>query len=158
MNKETSIAAVSSLWLRHQDAAEHYQKAQELAKDQGMKEWFESLAAYRSQLAEACRDFLESLPPIPSTPNRKIVSGASERWSDLKEALLLNNRTKVTSICRDSELEDYNALKESLNIHGLPVGVEDFLDRQGKVMLDVQPKVERMNVIPALSKNSFQTK
>ncbi len=155
MNKESSISAVSSLWLRHKDAADYYQKAQELTDDQGMKEWFESLVAYRKRLASACESFIHDLPPVPFTPNKKILSGLANHWDVLKEALLHNNQSKITSICRESELEDYNALKESLKINGLPAGVKDFLDQHGKIMLEVQPKIERMNVVPSLRKNTF---
>lgn len=155
MNKESSISAVSSLWLRHKDAAQYYQKALDLTEDKSLRQWLESLVAYRRHLAERCEAFIEDLPPVPFTPNKKIVSGLNSRWDEIKEALIKENRSKITSLCRDGEREDYEALKESLRINSLPLGVEEFLDQQGKIMLQIQPKVERMNLIPSLSDNTF---
>jgi hypothetical protein len=151
MNKESSIAAISSLWLRHKDAANQYRKAMALASEEGLKNWFRTLVDYRESLEKDCQDMLQALPPVPFTPNKNINSGLSENWVEIKEALLLENYSKLTSVCWNAEQKDYEALKKSLKIANLPEGIANFLDKQGKSMLQMQRKVERMNTVPNLN-------
>jgi hypothetical protein len=155
MNKESSIAAISSLWLRHKDAANQYRKALALAGEEGLKSWFTTLVKYREDLEKDCRDMLKTLPPVPFTPNKNITSGLNKKWAEIKEALLLENYSKLTSACWEAEQYDYEALKESLKIASLPDGIAAFLDKQGKSMLRMQRKVERMSTIPNLSENTL---
>lgn len=153
MNKESSIAAVSSLWLRHKDAAQQYRKALALTDENGVKSWLKSLADYRENLENDCQAMLENLPPVPFTPNKNITSSLNKHWPRIKDALLLENYSKLTSICWEAERQDYEALKKSLKIDNLPEGIHDFLDNQGKNMLQMQRKVERMKTVPDLNEN-----
>lgn len=154
MNKESSIAAISSLWLRHKDAAYQYQKAVALSNEDGLKSWLKSLANYREGLEKDCKAMLETLPPVPFTPNKNISSSLNKHRAQIKEALMLENYSKLTSICWEAERQDYEALKKSLKIESLPEGIQEFLDAQGKKMLQMQRKVERMKTVPDLNKNN----
>ncbi len=148
MNKESSIAAVSSLWLRHKDAANQYRKAFALAERSGIERWLEKLIAYREDLEQDCREMLETLPPVPVTPNKNITSALNGKWAQIKDALLMKNYSKLISICWEAEQIDYHALKKSLDIENLPKGIYYFLDNQGEKMLSMQRKVERMHTVP----------
>lgn len=137
------------MWLRHKDAANQYRKTLALSTDESMNKWLNDMIAYREALEKDCREFLETLPPVPFTPNRNIASALSNHWKDLKEALLLENYSKLTSIFKNAEIKDYEALKESLKIKSLPDGIKHFLSDQSRRMLEVQRKVERLDTVPA---------
>jgi uncharacterized protein (TIGR02284 family) len=78
-----------------------------------------------------------------------------EHWGDFREALLLNNKSKVVEFCEDSEKKISRAYREAVAQTGVPKDINEFLNKQLQHILEVRRKVERMETVPMLHDNDF---
>ncbi len=155
MNKESTISILTTLAQRHEDAAQKYREAAAIVSDEELNDYLESLADYRQELYEEAREWLESMPPSPVPASKRIRSYLHEHWGDFREVLLLNNRPKITDFCNKSETAISDYYRESLAQSGIPVSINEELEKQHQHILEVKRKVERMETVPTMRNSSF---
>jgi uncharacterized protein (TIGR02284 family) len=151
----SGIALVSNLMMRNKDAEERYREAAAVATDESLVQYLESLARYRNSLYEPLFEWMNALPPTPMPISKQSRSYLYEHWGDFREALLLNNKSKVVEFCEDSEKKISRAYREAVAQTGMPKDINEFLNKQLQHILEVRRKVERMETVPMLHDNDF---
>ncbi len=151
MKTEMVYVILYTLLQRHERAAEYYNKASDLAKSDDLAGLLKSLAAYREDLGQQVRRFLENTSPAPM-PNKNtegLMPLIEKRWPELEEALADNKRLEVISLCHETEqaLSDY--YRESLGQgKQTAAGIQDLLQQQHNKILEVTRQTERLETVP----------
>ena len=151
----SGIALINNLMMRNKDAEDRYREAAAVATDKSLVEYLESLARYRNSLYEPLFEWMNALPPTPMPLSKQARSYLYENWGGFREALLLNNKTKVLEFCEDSEKSISKSYREAVAQTGIPIDIHDFLNGQLQHILKVRRKVERMETVPMLHDNDF---
>ncbi|MCO6477600.1 MAG: DUF2383 domain-containing protein [Phaeodactylibacter sp.] len=155
MNKESSIAILTNLLQRHEDAAQKYREAEAIVTDRGLKNFLSSLAGYRESLKEEARRWLEDMPPSPIPVSAQVRSYLHKNWDSFREALLQENHSRILEACTKCEAAVSDYYSEALKQEGIPLPVHNDLKEQHKRIMEVRRKVERMEKVPAERKHAF---
>lgn len=151
----SGIALINTLMMRNKDAEERYQEAASIVTDQSIKEYLESLAKYRNSLYKPLFEWMNALPPTPMPVSKQARSYLYEQGDDFREALQLNQKTKVVEFCEASEKSLSDAYRDAIAQEGVPKDINEFLNEQFQHVLKVRKKVERMETVPMLRNNGF---
>lgn len=143
--------------LRCEDAAQKYEEAAAMANEENIVEYLESLAKHRKSLYESLYKWMDAMPPTPMPVSNRVRSYLSDHWEEFHEALLSNSEAKISGIVEAAErsLSDY--YQESVAQEGIPKEIHDFLNEQHQHVMEVLRKVERMETVPMLQNNDFNT-
>ncbi|HKK79055.1 MAG TPA: hypothetical protein VJ933_05470 [Phaeodactylibacter sp.] len=156
-NRESAIAFVNNLMLRCEDAAQKYNEAAAMASDDSIVEYLESLAKYRQSLYEALYNWMDALPPTPMPVSKRVRSYLTEHWEELREALIHNRESQIADITDAAERSLDKYYREAVAQKGIPKDIHEFLNEQHQHVMQVLRKVERMETVPMLKNNGFNT-
>ncbi|MEQ8706139.1 MAG: PA2169 family four-helix-bundle protein [Phaeodactylibacter sp.] len=151
----SGIALVNNLMMRNKDAEERYREATAVATDESLKAYLRSLAEYRNSLYQQLYKWMDALPPTPMPISKQARSYLYENQGVLRDALMLNHKSKVVACCEASEKSISEAYREAIAQTGVPKDINEFLNGQYQHILKVRRKVERMETVPMLHDNDF---
>ena len=156
-NRESAIAFINNLMLRCEDAAQKYREAADMASDESIVDYLKSLADHRESLHKALYKWMDAMPPIPMPVSKRVRSQLSEHWEDFQQALREGQESQIADITQaaESSLNDY--YQEAVAQQGIPKDIHDFLNEQHQHVMKVLRKVERMETVPTLKNNDFNT-
>ncbi len=141
-----------TLLQRHEEAAKHYRRAAELAREDDLKRYLGSLADYRAALGKEVRHFLEDSSPVPvrNRSREDITPLLAERWPEMESALEKSDRARILSLCHATEQELFHHYQrvgfgEEDAVAG---GILDLLEKQHRQVMEVTRKTERLERVP----------
>ncbi len=148
-SRASGIALVNNLMLRNKTGAQRYREAAAVASEPEIIGYLESLASNRESLHQELYRLMEDMPPVPLPASRQGRSFIAVNWGEFREALLLNNTSRITAFCLKSERNLAEAYREAVAQEGVPTPIFGLLNKQLRHLLAVQRQVERMERVPA---------
>lgn len=149
MNSASATSVLFMLFSQHQDASAKYLEAANLIDEEKLVDYFEELASYHSEQADAIRKVLDDMSPspfpLPDTKHQKAFF--TMQWEKIKKALEQKEKQRLLGYVHQNEEELSNAYREGMKTHGLPEGLQEMLRDLHKKQLHAVLQTERYETV-----------
>lgn len=155
INHESAGSILTSLDLRHEADGRFYRMAAGNLKEEGLVDYFKSLAHYRHELRTEVEKLLKDMPGTPVTPSKNSRSFLEHNVSKWEEAVRTENISYLSDLTREAEKHTSDYYAVALDTENLPDAIRTLLEKQHERVLEYLRKVERMEAVPQKRSNKF---
>ncbi|PHN05348.1 hypothetical protein [Flavilitoribacter nigricans] len=144
------------LYSRHDAAASDYRQiVADLKDDNTLKNWFNSLAEFRQELANELRPLVEDNGSIPVKPSKEMRSYLHDRSDDIIEFINKENEVGLLELSLEAE-ESVGKYYQKIEANkDIPLEIREKLEKQHDRLLEVIEKAQRLQTVPEQDRSDF---
>jgi len=150
MYKENALSILSNLLQRHRAAAAKYREARALVPEerQAVHSFLLALAEYRDAHADQLERVLSKYAPASVPKGSSSQPYLAEHWEWVRDAMLLNNYSRLLDACYENEKALSEYYKLCLRQEEVPEDINALLEEQHRKVIHQMRRAERMATVP----------